>query len=62
MTKNVTAQELLDFLLQLHQEHGSLDIPISIFVNEDRMPIGEMDVFYDNGNKNIHSIDLNVKQ
>jgi hypothetical protein len=58
----MTAQELLNFLLQLQQEHGNLDIPISIFLNEDRMPIEEVDVFYDNGNKDIHSIDLNAKQ
>ncbi len=58
----MTAQELLTFLLQLHQEHGNLDIPISIFLNEDRMQIEEVDVFYDNGNKDIHSIDLNAKQ
>lgn len=57
----INAQELFEQLLQLHQEHGSLDIPISIFVNEDRMQIEDVDVFYDNGNKTIHSIDLNAK-
>jgi hypothetical protein len=61
-TQSINAQELLEQLLQLHQEHGSLDIPISIFVNGERMQIEDVDVFYDNGNKTIHSIDLNTKQ
>jgi hypothetical protein len=62
MTKQfINAQGLFEQLLQLHQEHGSLDIPISIFVNGDRMQIEDVDVFYDNGNKTIHSIDLNAK-
>ncbi len=63
MTKqNMTAQELLDWLLQLSQEHGKLDIPISIFINEDRVPVEAIDVFYDNNDKDIHSIDLNAGQ
>lgn len=61
----MNAQELLDELLNLKEEFGSLDgVSVSVFTtgDEDRLIIDFVDVFTEeiDGKKSLHSIDLNV--
>ena len=63
----MTAQELLDELLILKKEFGSLaDIPVSVFIaNHERLEIGGIDHFTNlnpkTGKMTLHSIDLNSR-
>lgn len=55
------ANDLLQELKELEIEHGSLKgIPLYGFVNGNKGPIIEVDVFYDGEDQHLHSIDLNI--
>ena len=57
----MTAQDLFEQLLELKEKFGTLDVPLTLFSydDEDRHQIDCVDIFYDNGNEELHSIDLN---
>lgn len=57
----MTAEELFQTLSKLKDEYGTLDIPISLFSynDEDRHQVDFIDIFYDNNESELHSIDLN---
>jgi len=58
----MTGEELLQQLLTLKEEWGTLDVPICVFKDEDRHEIGVLDLFT-NGvyeKRVLHSIDINV--
>jgi hypothetical protein len=58
--KILDANDLLQELLKLEKEHGSLvGIPLYAYT-EDKYPITLVDVFHDGEDSHLHSIDLNV--
>jgi hypothetical protein len=61
----MTAEELFNELLALRDLYGSLEnVPVSVFMNHERLDINLVDHFSDqkNGETVLHSIDLNVKE
>jgi hypothetical protein len=63
----MTAEELLNELLSLRDLHGSLkDVPVSVFLGNDRLDIRDVDAFLNHdfketGKQELHSIDLNAR-
>lgn len=60
-----TAQHLFDELKSILDAHRTLDVPINVFCTGecpvgDRVEIGNIDVFLDNGDTVLHSIDINI--
>jgi len=57
-----TAADLLKRLQAIKKEYGTLDVPISVYVNDDRYSISFLDIFTDNmkDNERLHSIDINI--
>jgi len=63
----MTAEELLYDLLNLRDIHGSLkNVPVSVFLGNDRLEIRDLDFFLnhdstESGKQELHSIDLNAR-
>jgi len=60
----MTAETLLQRLLEIKAEYGTLDVPLNIWVQNthDRyQDIMSLDVFTDGYEQLIHSIDINLK-
>jgi hypothetical protein len=59
----MTGQELLDKLLEIKEDFGTLDVEITMYHNDDRREITGIDLFTNReiGDKNkLHSIDINT--
>ena len=57
-----TAADLLKKLLAIKKEFGTLNVPISVYVNDDRYSIAFLDIFTDGiiTDNKLHSIDINI--
>ena len=58
----MTGQELMDKLLQVKEEFGTLDVEICVYHNDDRSEITDINLFTNRligENNKLHSIDIN---
>jgi hypothetical protein len=56
------AQELLNELIAIKEEYGTLDVEIKIFIQDsDRLDILDLDAFTTGRRGELYSIDINIK-
>jgi hypothetical protein len=59
----MTAETLLQRLLEIKADYGTLDVPINVWIQDsDRFQIAGTDVFTDGYEQLIHSIDIILKE
>lgn len=58
----MTGQKLLDELLLIKEEYGTLDVEIDAFWDGSRFSIDDFDIFTDGVDRHLYSLDLNISR